>query len=310
MTDIARATIPALYALSNLRSPWFSWLMGMVTWLGDGVFFVVVGVICYWCWNKRAGQFMLSVGLCGAAAAHFLKNIFRIPRPWLLDENFAIVESARARATGYSFPSGHTQMSIGLYGAMAIWTKHRAVRIVAIALMVLVPFSRMLLGVHTPLDIGVAAAISLILLIVLRPSFTGDDSKVSRTYAALTLISLVLLIATVIVGHPAEATEEELTNGWDGIKAICQSLAGIMALWLGHEVDRRYTHWETAAPLPAQVIKSAGGLAVIGALFALVHYIPKHIVPLRVLGYFVAIAAGTVLWPMTFKRISALCEKK
>ena len=58
------------------------------------------------------------------------------------------------------------------------------------------------------------------------------------------------------------------------------------------------------------MIKSAGGLAVIGALFALVHYIPKHIVPLRVLGYFVAIAAGTVLWPMTFKRISALCEKK
>ena len=52
MTDIARATIPALYALSNLRSPWFSWLMGMVTWLGDGVFFVVVGVICYWCWSS------------------------------------------------------------------------------------------------------------------------------------------------------------------------------------------------------------------------------------------------------------------
>ena len=76
-----------------------------MTWFGDGVVFAAVGIAAYWCWNKRAGEYMLSVGLAGTAVGHCLKNLFRVPRPWLLDEEFEIVESARARAGGYSFPS-------------------------------------------------------------------------------------------------------------------------------------------------------------------------------------------------------------
>lgn len=74
----------------------------------------------------------------------------------MLDPDFQIVEAARADATGYSFPSGHTQNIVGTTASIFASRKETWVRIVCIVLMVLVPFSRMYLGVHTPLDVGVA----------------------------------------------------------------------------------------------------------------------------------------------------------
>ena len=50
----------------------------------------------------------MTVGFFGTLVNQFLKLVCRVPRPWVRDPNFTIVEAARADATGYSFPSGHT----------------------------------------------------------------------------------------------------------------------------------------------------------------------------------------------------------
>ncbi len=308
MTEAAQWTMPALHALSAIRAPWLVFLMQYMTWFGDGMVFAAVGITAYWCWNKQAGEYMLSVGLAGTAIGHALKNLFRVPRPWLLDRDFAIVESARARATGYSFPSGHTQMGIGVYGALALKTGNRAVRLIAAALCVIIPFSRMLLGVHTPLDIAAAALISVVLLALLRHSFDEGAEKRNRTYAVLLLVSAVSLAVALAFRAGPGATEEELVNEWDGIKAICQAVAGIAALWLGYTADARWTHWETAAPLLAQILKTALGLAGMGGLRMLVHFLPDS-VPLRILGYFVALSFGTAVWPMTFRYFARIGKR-
>ena len=65
MTNLAAGTMPALYALAELRAAWLVFLMWWMTWFGDGVVFAAVGVTAYWCWDKRAGEYMLSVGLAG-----------------------------------------------------------------------------------------------------------------------------------------------------------------------------------------------------------------------------------------------------
>ena len=299
MTNLAALTMPALYALSEIRAAWLVWLMRYMTWFGDGVVFAAVGIAAYWCWNKRAGEYMLSVGLAGTAVGHCLKNLFRVPRPWLLDEEFEIVESARARAGGYSFPSGHAQMGVGIYGSLAMKTKNRIVKIVAVVLCFVVPFSRMLLGVHTPLDIAVAVAISLVFIFAFRDSFTGEPAQTRKTYAILLAIGFISLFVAMIPETAENATAEELKNEWEGIKAICQAVAGIGALWAGYEADIRHTRWRTQARLPAQFLKCALGLAGMAALRLLVHFLPDS-VPLRLIGYFVAMSFGTVVWPMTF----------
>ena len=309
MTNLAAGTMPVLYALANLRAPWLVFLMGCATWLGDGLVFAAVGIIAYWCWDKRAGEYMLSVGLGGTAIGHCLKNLFRVPRPWLLDENFQIVESARVRAVGYSFPSAHTQMGVGVYGSLAVKTKNRVIRALAAAACLVIPFSRMLLGVHTLLDVGVAALISLVLIFALRNSFTGEAHRQRRVYACLLAIGFVSLFVARIPQAAEGATAEELANEWEGIKAICQAIAGVGALWLGFEVDSRRTHWQTQASLPAQVLKCTLGLALVGGLRLLTHFLPEGSVPLRLLGYFAAMAFGTAVWPMTFSWFQKLGER-
>ena len=142
-----------LRMLESLRVPAMDGLMQAVTELGSEVFFLVVALVLFWCVSKQEGYYLLTVGFFGTVLNQFLKLLCRVPRPWVLDPEFTIVESARADATGYSFPSGHTQNSVGTFGVLGRCARRTWVRILCGILMILVPFSRMYLGVHTPADV-------------------------------------------------------------------------------------------------------------------------------------------------------------
>lgn len=132
-----------LRMLENIRVPVLNEFMLAVTYLGDEIAFLVVALIMFWCVDKRKAYYILSVGFLGTIANQFMKLWFRIPRPWYLDENFTVLEQAKEGAGGYSFPSGHSQSSVGTFGGIAAVTKNRWIKGLCIAVCVLVPFSRM-----------------------------------------------------------------------------------------------------------------------------------------------------------------------
>ena len=158
-----------LYILEGLRTPAGDAFFSLITHLGEETLFIVAGLLVFWCLDKWEGYYLLSVGLTGTVINQFLKLWFRVPRPWVRDPHFTIVESARAEATGYSFPSGHTQSSVGVFGSAARWHRQKAVRLVCILLCILVPLSRMYLGVHTPADVGVSILVALALIFGIYP---------------------------------------------------------------------------------------------------------------------------------------------
>ena len=158
-----------LYLLEDLRMPWLDAVVSVLTELGGETVFLVAALVTLWCVDKRRGYYLLSVCFLGTLVNQFLKITCRVPRPWVRDPNFTIVEAARAEATGYSFPSGHSTNSVGTYGVIATESRNIWVRTVSIALCVLIPLTRLYLGVHTPADVLVGSAIPLFFLIVLRP---------------------------------------------------------------------------------------------------------------------------------------------
>ena len=166
-----------LYLLEKIRVPGLNELMLTITHLGEETAFLVLALIVFWCVDKYRGYFVLGVGLMGTVLSQFMKLLFRIPRPWVLDENFSILEEARAEAGGYSFPSGHTQSAVGTFGAIAASTRRKTVGIVCILLAVLVGFSRMYVGVHTPADVLVGALLSVALIVILYPFMLGKCKK-------------------------------------------------------------------------------------------------------------------------------------
>ena len=101
-----------LYALESIRTPVLDKIMSVITLLGGELFFMVIAVTVFWCVSKREGYYLMIVGFFGTVINQFLKILCCVPRPRVKDPGFTIVESARAEATGYSLPSGHTQNDV------------------------------------------------------------------------------------------------------------------------------------------------------------------------------------------------------
>ena len=182
-----------LYALEQIRVPWLTELLSYLTYFGGLYGFMVLSIIMFWCIDKRCGYFMLSLGFIGTVLNQFLKILFRIPRPWVLDPNFQPVEAAVPDAGGFSFPSGHTQNVFATFGGVFAWTKRAWLKVLCAVMILLVAFSRMYLGVHTPLDVGVSVVLGIILLVILCPVFRSLDEHPNRMYGFLAVLAVLLI---------------------------------------------------------------------------------------------------------------------
>ena len=67
-----------------------------LTYFGSEIAFMAAALLIFWCVDKRQGYYVFLVGALGTVCNQFLKLAFRIPRPWVLDPDFQIVEAARA----------------------------------------------------------------------------------------------------------------------------------------------------------------------------------------------------------------------
>ena len=302
-----------LYWLESIRSPLGDAFFSLITHFGEETLFIVAGLLFFWCIDKMEGYYLLTVGLTGTVINQFLKLWFRIPRPWVKDPNFTIVESAREAATGYSFPSGHTQSSVGIFGAIARWNRCKAVRILCIALCVLVPLSRMYLGVHTPADVGVSTVIALALVFGLYPLMRKAASQPKTMRMVLAIMTVMAVGLLLFVEFYSFPTDVDVTNLSGGVKNAYTMLGCILGLWLTYEMDSRYTNFDTKAVWWAQALKLILGLVILLAiksgakapLYALTggHHIADC------LRYFLMVAFAGCIWPLTFPFFGKLGHK-
>lgn len=307
-----------LYLLEGIRNPVLDFVFSIVTLFGEETVFMAVGMIVFWCVNKQKGYYLLSVGFVGTVINQFLKILFRVPRPWVKDPSFTIVESAREAASGYSFPSGHTQTSVGLFGGLALKFKNRVVRIASIALCVLVPLSRMYLGVHTPADVGVSIVIALVLIFALAPLFEKAEKSPKVMYAllfSLTGIMLAYLLFISFWSFPEEVFHVDNVHNYTSAVKNAYTLTGCMLGFLVvYTVDLKWLKFDTKAVWWVQLIKIAGGLVLVLAVKELLRAPLAAILPentwARMLRYFLMVVTAGTLWPITFKYFSKLGGKK
>ena len=302
-----------LYFFESVRAPVLDGFFSLITHFGEETLFIAFGLLLFWCVDKKEGYYLLCVGLLGTVLNQLLKLLFRIPRPWVRNPEFTIVESARAGATGYSFPSGHTQSSIGVYGAIARWTSCRAIRIPCIALCVLVPLSRMYLGVHTPLDVGVSALLALALVFGLYPilqEFCDDPRRMRPLLVGMALLSAAYLAFVLLFPFPADVDADNLAHG---VKNAYTMLGCVLGIFLTWELDHSVIRFDTRAPLPVQAVKLCVGLALLmgikaGAKAPLYALFGGHFLADGV-RYFLVVAFAGCIWPLTFPWLTRKLSK-
>lgn len=297
-----------LYALEKIRTPFWNGVMSAVTQLGGEVIFIVAAVVVFWCVSKWEGYYLMTIAFCGTVLNQFLKLICRVPRPWVRDPNFTIVESARAEATGYSFPSGHTQNAIGLFGGMARWGGRRWVRLGLTALALVIAFSRMYLGVHTPADVGVSLVLAAALVLGLYPLMRRAQEKpryMGYVLAAMLVVSGAFVVFVETCGFPADMDAENLASGIGNAWKMLGAVAGMTLAWL---LDRRYIHFETQAVWWVQVIKVVVGMALLLAiksgLKAPLLALLGHEGLAGGVRYFLLVLVAGAVWPLVFRPMS------
>lgn len=302
-----------LYALESIRTPWLDTVMAAITHLGEETVFMVAALFVFWCVSKRHGYYLLAIGFAGTVLNQFLKLLFRIPRPWVLDSDFTIVESARAQATGYSFPSGHTQNAVGTFGGIARFTRRKWVRAAAIVVAVLVPLSRMYLGVHTPLDVGVAAVIAVALVFALYPLMERSDSRhgvMGAVLAVMLALAVGYLLFVSLYPFPADVDAANLASGVENAWKLLGATVGMLVGWW---LDVRFIHFDTRAVWYVQLIKLVGGLALLLGIRAVLKAPLAAALGAGAGGavrYGVMVLFAAAVWPMVFAPLCRALEKR
>ncbi len=194
--------LDVLLFLQNIRTDILNVLLQGITMLGEEVVMVLVIAILYFCIDKKFAQKLFFVTVSSAGINGIIKNLVRFPRPFATGKIICVREDT---ATGYSFPSGHTQTFASMSTTIAKKLKKPLVTFLVGILIVLVAFSRMYLGAHYPSDVVVGAVLGVVLALIGTSLFDKVENK-----KVLYLATIILLtpFAVLFLINPDEHFED------------------------------------------------------------------------------------------------------
>ena len=160
--DIIGYKLVSTYLISDFVTP----IAKFITNFGGAIFLSIAAVMLFlFIKNKKIGLSIISNIVIITVLNQLLKRILQRPRP----TEFRIVEE-----TGYSFPSGHSMVSMAFYGYLIYliyryiknkYVKWTLITILSI-LICLIGISRIYLGVHYTSDVLGGFLLSISYLVI------------------------------------------------------------------------------------------------------------------------------------------------
>jgi membrane-associated phospholipid phosphatase len=148
METVLQAGINFILALQALGN-WLVLPMKFFTFLGSEEFFLLIMPALYWSIDARLGVRVGTILLVSGGLNNVFKLVLHGPRPyWVSPQVKAMVIEPT-----FGAPSGHAQMSTGVWGMLASRVKRPWAWPAAIVLILMIGLSRMYLGVHFPHDV-------------------------------------------------------------------------------------------------------------------------------------------------------------
>ena len=182
--------------LESIRTGFFTTLFEGITILGEETLVILFVVALWFAVDSRLAQKVFFVTICSTGLNGIVKNIAKVPRPF----DKGVLPVRKETATGFSFPSGHTQSFSTWSTLFAIQYKKKWLTALVAVFIPLVAFSRLYLGVHYPTDVIVGAAFGV------GMAFLGDylferAKDVKKLYLAVFLIFAPFIVYFLIVAH-------------------------------------------------------------------------------------------------------------
>ena len=182
----------------QFRTPVIEKIAEIISMLGEIAVPLIVLMILLWCVSRKKAFAIASSLMTALIVSQTLKAIFRVPRPFQVYSE--LIDARRVEtATGYSFPSGHSTTSGSFYASIAACFRKWWILLISLIAIIMVPVSRMYLGVHWPLDTLIGTAIGVIIAIGMT-AFTSRLYDNRRAYLIFTFTyGLIAFLAALIL---------------------------------------------------------------------------------------------------------------
>ena len=291
-----------------------------ITIFGEFWLPTLICAIVYWCVDLRAGMYLFSLEGINALLAHLLKMIACVYRPWVLSDKLHPSELAMPYAKGYSCPSGHSAMSSSVLGGVAfLKRKNLLVCTLLIGLILLIGFSRMWLGVHTPQDVLFGLTIGFILIFAVNKIIDWAENNTNRYLYLAVIIDIFAIIALIYICYfntyrVDYINGELLVNPYKQIYTTVVVYAFILGLLNGCFLCRRFFPFNPKkGTLKNRIIRGlVGGILIALVLKYIIAFVIMNgfslkiaIIPMLITGLFI-----TLFYPMIFTKIEKLTPDK
>ena len=267
-------------AIQSIANPFLDGLFQFITMFGEEAILIPLIAVIYWAFNKKMGEYIAYASLTSVLVNGAIKDIFKAKRP--IGEPG--IRSLRVEtATGYSFPSGHTQGTASFWGAIAIYLKKNYMYVISALIIVLVAISRLYLGVHYPKDVLFGAIFGILTSSIAYKLFNKVNNKISLYFGTFIVFMPVLLYA-----HSAD---------------FIKGMGTFLGFALGIYVEKKYVNFSVEGKSINKILRVVIGLAILILLkVGLKAVFPNKLV-FHFLRYFIIVFFGIGLYPAIFKKL-------
>ena len=255
-------------AIQGWHNPFWDGFFIMLSFLGSEPAYIFLFAALFWNIDKRFGFRLAVLFLFSMAMNSWLKDVFHFTRP--IGQK-GIRSLYLSSATGYSFPSGHSQAAATLYPYLLAHWKALKWKILGMFMLLGIGFSRLYLGVHWPGDVLGGYALGGILVL----GFIQIDRRLFKIPFSLPLklgLSLALPLLALLVYHTRLGFEMGgfvigFTSGYfledsyldyreqtKFFPSLFKTLLGLVALLVWVVPWRPLTHQYIALNLPVYIL--------------------------------------------------------
>lgn len=265
--------------IQSIANPFFDFLFQLITICGEQIVLISIISIIYWTLDKKFGEYIAYSVLTSVLLNNAIKDIFKMKRP-IGEEGIRTLREQTA--TGYSFPSGHTQGASSFYGAMAIYLKRRVMYIIATVMIILIGFSRLYLGVHYPKDVIVGGILGVLTSLICYKLYNRVENKM-----LLYVITFAIFIPALTFAHSA-----------DFIKGMGTYLGFIIGIY----IEKKYVNFSTEGSTGNKIIRVLLGIVILLVLQLGLKVLLPSATIFSFIRYSLISLVGIGVYPMVFKK--------
>jgi membrane-associated phospholipid phosphatase len=187
--------------------------MQFFSFIGREEFFLLLMPLLYWSTNHILGLRVAMILTLSSGLSEVLKMAFHSPRPfWYSPQVHAFIIE-----TTFGLPSGHAQNAASIWGLVASYLKRIWAWALFTLLILLIGLSRIVLGVHFPVDVVVGWLFGFLLLWIFLLLEAPVLAWLLRQPLAVRLLvafaaSLAFVIAGVLIRNSLAGFE--IPTGW------------------------------------------------------------------------------------------------